>query len=277
MSRAEQGDAVATATSGRRNDAPILHINADDFGLHPDIDRGILQCVDAGRITGVSVVVGGTSIDWAAVRELAKRVDVGLHVTLVGEPWISTAKSFSSWSALVPWLLWPGHVRQLETEVRRQLEEMRDAGIEPTHIDSHQHVHVMPRIWPVVERVAREAGIARVRVPATPTRSIAKQSPAGQVLQRLSERRRSPASVPCIGIAHAGHNTPTILIHELELSGGADVELVAHPGIDTPALQARYPGWKFDWRTEQAALLSQEWGQAIARLGYGVGRPRGSA
>lgn len=252
---------------------PLLHINADDFGLHADMDRGILACVDAGRVTGVSVAVNGQSFDSLAVRALAQRVQVGLHVTLVGESWLTLPKSFKNWSTLVPWLAWPGHAAQLEREVRAQLAALQDAGVAPTHVDSHQHVHMMPTIWPAVRRMAREAGIKRVRVPATPDRRIAKQSAAGKILQYLAERRREPASMPCIGIAQAGHNTAERLAVELEAACGVDVELVAHPGIDTPELQARYPDWKFDWRTEQAALMSGEWGEAVARLGYRIAAP----
>jgi predicted glycoside hydrolase/deacetylase ChbG (UPF0249 family) len=252
---------------------PIVHVNADDFGLHADIDRGIVACVDAGRVTGISVTANGRAIEWHAVRDLARQVQVGVHVTLVGEPWITAPKLFASWSTLVPWLLWPGHAGVLEREVRAQIGAMVHAGVTPTHLDSHQHVHVMPTIWPVVMKVAKEFSIARVRVPATPDRSIAKCSPAGRVLQWLSEKRRDAASLPCIGVANAGHNTAAGLIAELEAARGADVELVAHPGIDTPELQARYPAWAFDWRTEQAALLSEEWGAAVERLGYRMAAP----
>jgi predicted glycoside hydrolase/deacetylase ChbG (UPF0249 family) len=251
----------------------ILHINADDFGLHADIDRGIVACVDAGRVTGVSVAANGQAIEWHAVHELASRVQVGAHITLVGEPWITVPRVFASWSTLVPWLLVPGHSAALEREVRAQVEAMIAAGVKPTHLDSHQHVHVMPILWPVVTKVARDFSIARVRVPATPDRSIAKRSPAGRVLQWLSEKRRGATSLPCIGIGHAGHNTAAGLIGELAAARGADVELVAHPGIDTAELQARYPAWKFDWRTEQAALLSEEWESAIDRLDYRIAAP----
>lgn len=256
---------------------PLLHINADDFGLHRDIDRGILRCVDAGRVTGVSVAANGSALDWSAVRGLAKRVNVGVHVTLVGEPWLTLPKLFANWSTLVPWLMAPGRSAVLEREVRAQVLAMREAGITPTHLDSHQHVHVMPTIWPVVLRVAEAFHIPRVRVPAVPDRRIAKRSLAGRALQWLSERRRTPESWPCIGIAHAGQNTVEILTRELASAKGADVELVAHPAIDTPELQSRYPAWRFDWKTETDALLSEEWGRAVEAAGYQFAPPTPSS
>lgn len=254
---------------------PICHINADDFGLHRDIDRGIVACVDAGRCTGISMSVNGNSVDWTLAKELASRVEVGVHATLVGEPWLSEKRFFSSWSRLMPWLLLPGARAKLEREIRLQIQTMIEHGIRPTHLDSHQHVHMMSPIWPVCVRLAAEFSIRRIRAPATPDRAIAKQSVAGKILQRMSEIRRriNPATLPCIGIAFAGHNTSEILTRELEHSRGRDIELVAHPAFDTPSLRERYGAWQFDWETERGALLGAELGETCARLGYTIRSP----
>jgi chitin disaccharide deacetylase len=253
---------------------PLCHINADDFGLHRDIDRGVIACVEAGRVTGVSVSPNGTDLQWALARELASRVDVGIHVTLVGEPWMSQKRFLSSWAKLMPWLLLPGRRALLEREMRQQIQAMLDNGITPTHLDSHQHVHPMSPIWQICRRLATEFDIRRLRVPATPTRAIAKRSFSGSVLQRLSERRAAelPDMLRCIAIAEAGHNTASRLEEELQASNGQDVELVAHPAFDTPALRERYGSWRFDWETERSALLSDEFGEACKRLGYHFGR-----
>lgn len=253
---------------------PLCYINADDFGLHRDIDRGIVACVDAGRVTGLSLSPNGTSVDWTLARELASRVDVGLHATLVGESWLSDKRLFASWSRLMPWLLLPGRKTLLEREIRLQVERMLENDLRPTHLDSHQHVHPMSPIWQLCRKLAAEYGIGRIRVPATPTRAIAKQSLSGRVLQRLSEARAAQVAgaMPCIGIAEAGHNTAARLTHELESSNQQDVELVAHPAFDTSSLRERYGFWKFDWETERNALLSEPFSEACARLGYQIGR-----
>ncbi len=253
---------------------PICHINADDFGLHREIDRGIVACVDARRCTGLSMSVNGSSVDWVLAKELAARIDVGVHVTLVGESWMSEKRFFNSWSRLMPWLLLPGRRALLEREIRLQITTMIEQGLRPTHLDSHQHVHVMSPIWHVCKSLAGEFSIPRLRTPATPARSIAKQSIAGKVLQHLSERRMRELgnALPCIGIAFAGHNTSDILIRELEAANGRDVELVAHPAFDTPSLHERYGAWKFDWETERSAILGSAFGDACARLGYRIAR-----
>ena len=255
---------------------PICHVNADDFGLHHDIDRGIVACIDAGRVTGLSLSPNGSSVDWALARELAARVQVGVHVTLVGEPWMSQTRAFASWSRLMPWLILPGSRAHLELEIRTQISALIDNGIKPTHMDSHQHVHLMSPTWALFMQMAQEFSISRIRTPVTVRRALCKRSFAGRVLQILSERRRRelPNSLPCIGLAHAGHNTVEILRREIELSDERDLELVAHPAFDTPALRERYGTWKFDWETERNALLSAQFKDACAHLNYEIAAPR---
>jgi predicted glycoside hydrolase/deacetylase ChbG (UPF0249 family) len=41
-----------------------------------------------------------------------------------------------------------------------------DAGITPTHLDGHLHVHVLPQLSPILIALAREFGIRRARCPA---------------------------------------------------------------------------------------------------------------
>src|SRR4051794_17886310 len=80
---------------------PTVLVNADDFGLHRDIDRGILDCVEAGVVQSVSFSPQGESLDWNALRNLHDRgVRVGLHVTLVGEPWLTDGRIIPGWKDL---------------------------------------------------------------------------------------------------------------------------------------------------------------------------------
>jgi predicted glycoside hydrolase/deacetylase ChbG (UPF0249 family) len=171
----------------------------------------------------------------------------------------------------MPWLMLPGRRSLLEREIRLQIQSMLERGLKPTHLDSHQHVHVISPIWGLCRRLATEFGIGRIRTPFAP---VWKDSLAGSVLQKLSKRRAlsQPAALACIGIAHAGHNTGVDLENELEMARGRDVELVAHPAFDTPSIRERYGFWKFDWETERAALLGDALGEACMRLGYRITR-----
>jgi predicted glycoside hydrolase/deacetylase ChbG (UPF0249 family) len=255
-----------------------LLVNADDFGLHADIDAGIVDCIDAGRVCSVSFSPNGKSLDWERLAQLkAKGVLVGLHLTLVGEPWLSDGRVISKWPELGKRLLTGGGAfrKQLAGEIEAQFAATDAHGIKLDHVDSHQHVHVFGAVWRPMIAAARARGIGRVRVPAAPAWAIAKHSPGGLALQWLAAGRRAerPEALPCIGVAHAGRNTVEILAGELaaaKKAGAGDLELVAHPGRDTAALQGAYPSWQFDWRTEQAALLSDEFGRAIIDNGFEI-------
>jgi predicted glycoside hydrolase/deacetylase ChbG (UPF0249 family) len=54
---------------------------------------------------------------------------------------------------------------ELHRELVAQINRVRDEGILPTHIDSHQHVHAHPAIFPVVARAAESCGIRAIRLP----------------------------------------------------------------------------------------------------------------
>jgi len=114
-----------------------LIVNADDFGQSDGINAGIIECHRSGIVTSASLMVR-----WPAARaagEYAQRapaLSVGLHVDL-GE-W---TYGEGGWRPIyeVADLNDPQSVRG---EIARQLEMFRRlAGRDPTHIDSHQHVH----------------------------------------------------------------------------------------------------------------------------------------
>ena len=257
---------------------PTLLINADDFGLHPDIDRGILTGIDAGRLTGVSVCANGPCVDWSVVRGLQQQgIDVGVHVTLVGERWLTQPWTIRKWTTLLPWLALPGRAALVRAEIAAQVDRFLEQGVRPTHLDSHQHVHVFANIWRPCQAIAGERGIPRIRVPRAASPAAVKRSSAGWVLEHLSRRRlhglNHPAAGPaCIGLAAAGHNTGEIYARELDGAQGGDVEVVAHPGFASPALQQTYAEWQFDWEAEREALLSDAFAAACDRNGYALDR-----
>lgn len=253
-----------------------LLVNADDLGLHPDIDRGIFDCIEKGRVQSVSFSPQGRSIDWKKLADLQHQgVRVGLHVTLVGEPWLTDGRLIASWKDLMKQMISraPQMRIDVEKEIERQFEACGENGVNPatlSHLDSHQHVHAFGGIWQPCIKRARKYGIPRVRVPWSPSMRAIKKNIGGIALQAIARRRRGdvPGFLPCLGIAHAGHNTATLFRSELACAGGGDVELVVHPGVNTPALQRRYADWHFDWTGERDALLSQEFADAVAASGF---------
>ena len=112
-----------------------LIVNADDFGLTEGVTQGILAAHVGGIVTSTSLMVDAPGAEHAAA--LARehpRLSVGLHFVDDG-----------------PDLDQPGHA---EREFARQLERFRAlTGSEPTHVDSHHHVHIarMPTFAALVE------------------------------------------------------------------------------------------------------------------------------
>jgi predicted glycoside hydrolase/deacetylase ChbG (UPF0249 family) len=117
--------------------ARVLIVNADDFGLTPGVNAGVMRAHEEGILTSASLMVRFPAATQAA--EYARRapgLSLGLHVDL-GE-W--TYKG-GEWETLY-------EVVSLEDpdavvdEVGRQIEAFRRlTGRDPSHIDSHQHVH----------------------------------------------------------------------------------------------------------------------------------------
>lgn len=129
-------------------------LNADDYGLSAGIDEGIVRLLDAGRLSGVSVMTTGPL--WvthaAALRPFAAAADIGLHFALTETPTERTelrkhGRPFTFGE--VQRLAWLRQLPRdvLADELARQWTRFVDVfGHPPAHIDSHQHVHQLPRI-----------------------------------------------------------------------------------------------------------------------------------
>lgn len=109
----------------------VLIVNADDFGLSSGINRGIARAHEHGIVTSASMMVRyPAAAEAAAYAREHPELSVGLHVDL-GE-WTYAG---GEWTALY-------ELGPTAEEVERQLAEFRRlVGRDPTHVDSHQHVH----------------------------------------------------------------------------------------------------------------------------------------
>jgi chitin disaccharide deacetylase len=263
-------------------DKSYLLVNADDFGLHVDINRGISECVERGRVQSVSFSANGRAVDWKKLQEWSRHgVLVGLHVTLVGERWATDGRVIRSWKDLAAQLLLRGGAikEDVNREMRRQFQLCAENGLDPrklSHVDSHQHVHVLSGVWGPCLDLAREYSIPRIRVPWCPSLKAVKKNVGGVVLQMISRRRATELDAPlaCLGLAHAGRNTAASFSYELSSAADAvnshpdGLELVVHPGVNSPDLESQYGDWQFDWTREHDALLSSQFAEAVAANGY---------
>ncbi len=251
-------------------------VTADDVGLHAGMTRGALQAHDRGLVTAVSVVANGGALE-PALEQLRDRpgLDAGVHLTLVGERPLSPPSAVPSLlardGAFLP------HVRdfalrhalggiataEVEAELRRQIERLLAGGLTLVHLNSHQHLHVLPRVFAVVLRLAEEYRIPFVRIPREPAagRRISGRSLEIAVLNGVSRNaRRRLRSAPAVrsadrtvGVMDAGRLTPERLAAVFNEIGEGVSELVCHPGVGDRELAAAY-SWGYGWDRETAAL-----------------------
>jgi predicted glycoside hydrolase/deacetylase ChbG (UPF0249 family) len=265
-----------------------LIVTADDFGLHPRIDAGILRCHREGIVTSASICASGANFAEAARCALDSGLDVGVHLTLVGEAPVSPPGTLPTlapdgrlprgYAALFRRLLL-GRIRteEIEREMDAQVARVRDAGLEVSHLDSHQHVHLHPSLLPLTLRLARRFGVRAVRAAAR-VRGLAGLRPAllAFFAHRAARRARAEGlKVPdaVLGLAETGGLSERRLLRLVEQLAPGTSELVCHPGSADAEVEATYE-WHFHWDEEARALTSRQVRERLEKSGVRLVRHR---
>ncbi len=229
-----------------------LIVSADDFGLTEGVDCGIAIAVAAGTVTSVGVMAN-LADPTAVVRLAALRpgVSLGVHLNLTtGCPLTPAAEvpslvgrdgSFNSLATLGA-RAFAGRVRRAEVtrELAAQIVRLQQAGITIDHLDSHEHVHLLPGVLGPVIALARQLGVRRMR-----THRPALLGPG----RTLEYYRRHPRRA----VSHAAKRL--VALH-LRLSG-----LATPDGMVAPSL-LREPvagGPRAEWEAIAAALPPGTW------------------
>jgi predicted glycoside hydrolase/deacetylase ChbG (UPF0249 family) len=263
-----------------------LIVTADDVGLHRGMTEGTIRAHTEGIVTACSVVANGAAFEHAVERlRDVPALAVGVHLTLVEERPISAGVPslvgandlfHESYAAFVPrYIAGQIHIGEVEREFRAQIEKLLQTGLKVTHANGHQHLHLLPRIFDVVQSLAEEYSIPYVRIVDEP-RSVSARGAAIAVLSRLGRRARSRARLrtnDCtIGVTQAGHLTdPRALIALLD-HVDRTTELVCHPGITDADLQRAYD-WGYEWNAETHALCDSTVREAIASRSIALATP----
>lgn len=252
---------------------------------------GAIEAHDRGIVTACSVVAGGPDLPRAAELLRARPdLEVGLHFCLAGAPLVSDeARSLSPRGSpfggyagfLVAWLRGSIDRRDVERELRAQLDRLRAAGLRPNHVNGHQHLHVLPGVAEIVGRVSREEGLLYVRVPDEPVVPAGPRAAAVWILALFARRARVlfrraglVMNDRAIGLVHAGHLTTARIASELRRAVGV-TELVTHPGSDNEI--GRTHEWGYDWDGERRALIDPATRAEIVRRRLRLIRPSEAA
>lgn len=155
-----------------------LRVNADDFGFTPGVTDGILEAHEKGIVTHTSIMAGGLDFDRAVVLS-GKRpgLGVGVHLTLTwGKP-LSAPSNIPSLMGAEGRLASLGEILkrflsgrldrgEVAREWEAQMQRVTRSGINPTHIDSHHHLHILPGLLPLAAQCAHQYHVPWLRRPA---------------------------------------------------------------------------------------------------------------
>ncbi len=217
-----------------------LIINADDLGLSPPINAGIIKGIEAGVVTDTSVMA---TAPFAAEAARALRdhgiVRAGIHINLDGPlGWSSPGIERHARDELERRFAQAPFLARLEAETCRQIEAFLALGLEPSHIDSHHHVHGFPAVFAIMLKRMGDYGIRAMRF-----------SPRGY---GLPSRPDIPWSSDLAAHMQALLKGKGVLTCDQMLEGAGKImeassgttELVVHPGLGGDA-----------WRDEELRVL----------------------
>lgn len=150
-------------------------LNADDFGMSNDFNKAVLDGYNSGFLTSASICANGEAFA-PAVNEIIPEcpdLGIGVHLNIIEG---QSLQDFTKTSLLTNLdgtfnngylkLMFlannPLFLEQVEREFRAQIEKVL-AFTKVDHLDSHVHVHAIPKIFEITCKLAKEYDIKQVR------------------------------------------------------------------------------------------------------------------
>ncbi|MGC1618529.1 MAG: ChbG/HpnK family deacetylase [Candidatus Acidiferrum sp.] len=278
-----------------------LIVNADDLGWTEGVNRGIAEAHRNGIVTSASLLANGAA--FASAVELARAaaaLGVGVHLNLSdGEP-IAPRELVASLvndrgelegrpeSLLLRLARRSVLLQEIEQEWDAQIQKVRDSGIEPTHLDGHRHVQMLPGLFEIALRLAKKHGIAAIRIAHEESSLRAALSAGakqkGAVVMRQGVQARglkllapdahekaeragmATADYFC-GIAQTGEMTREGVLRLLEILPEGTTELMCHPGYADDDLAKSATRLQTSRQTELEILTDTEVRNVVASQG----------
>jgi len=248
---------------------PVI-INADDFGLTEGVCNGIVRAILAGAVTATTAMVCVPGSE-GRLRRWAPEIKgyIGAHLQLTsGTPVLPPERvpslvrddgrfPSSRKAVSVP------RKEEILAEWRAQIDSLLGIGIEPTHVDSHHHIHCLSAVFPAFCEIANEYGL--------PARAVGDEM----------KRRLHDAGVSCVDKTltgwYGGNLSSTRLVQLLkesirECPESKSFEVMCHPGVvddDDLSGVSRYTA---DRGRELAALCDSALQQELAGAGFSLSR-----
>ena len=256
-----------------------LVVNADDFGFTRDVNRGIVEAHRNGILTATTLMATGAAFD-DAVR-LSREyplLDVGCHLVLVGDP------PFPRTVGQLTKAIGLGRIRIYE-EMATQVKRILDAGIVPTHLDTHKHTHLLPPVLEAVAKISEHFKIRWVRRPfdmpavyagVPVVKRLTAKGMAGMHghFSRVLVRHGCRFTDYFSGFQITGRYDAAMLASLIRSLPEGSTEFMCHPGVCTEELRNATTRLRESREQELQALTSTEVRTAIREAGVELARYR---
>jgi predicted glycoside hydrolase/deacetylase ChbG (UPF0249 family) len=215
---------------------PPVVVVADDFGLSPAVDAGILEAFQRRLISATSLMANMPDFDAAvaAARDRGLGDRLGVHLNLSEGRALSaeirecarlcSPEGTLHWRHRNVWRLDAAERRGIAAEWRAQLARVRDAGVAPSHLDSHHHVHTALAIGTIAITVAREFGVPTLRL----SRNCGPEPGfAVSLYKRFFNGRVRSAGLSRMAYFGSAHDVASVVA-----SARGPIEVMTHPQLD---------------------------------------------
>ena len=276
-------------------------MNADDFGLTDGINRAVRDLHQWGALTSATLMAAAPRFREAVeISQQQKLLGIGCHIVLVdGTPVahptsIPTLLDSSSQHGDEPRFratlgefvrdLYLGRIESahIEQEAIAQILRLQQAGVAVTHVDTHKHTHMFPRVLKGVMRAAHASNIRTIRNPFEPAWSVAETPGSGLIrtwqvrllrtlrhsFWKLIRQREFATTDGCVGVAATGTLNEATLRALLDRLPDGTFELVCHPAYMDEELMATRTRLQQSRQVELAALEALP--SILGRAGFPV-------
>jgi hopanoid biosynthesis associated protein HpnK len=265
-----------------------LIVTGDDFGSSAESNRAILRAHREGILTSASLLVNAPAVAEAvALARATPTLAVGLHLALSDSPATLPAAEldgladasgrFAADAVRAGWTCFPRRrARPLEREIRAQIEKYLVTGLPMDHLDGHQHLHMHPRVFPLLVPLLGEYGVPALRLVRDDLRRnlgldrsrLGFKLVHAALFAWLGRRcRRRARGLPIRrarrvwGLYQDGRMARDHLLGLLRDLPEGVTELYCHPSVDRGHAPGRHPDQEF------LALIDPDVKAAVARRG----------
>ncbi|MBP9822433.1 MAG: ChbG/HpnK family deacetylase [Candidatus Pacebacteria bacterium] len=257
-----------------------IRIIADDLGLNERVNEGILIALKSGWISGASLMPAGDAFfDAVKLIKESPQFDIGVHVVLVEETPLSKKEDITTLVGkngflhkdhrvfFIRYVLGLVDINDIEKESRLQIKRCLDSGVTPKFINSHQHLHLLPKVLDVFIKLAKEYDIPYIRIVNEPfgasggivrrVQSLVLRSFSHFAYSKI-DRNGLKRNDLFVGFLNAGGITSGDINFAKELSYTRPTKIIevgCHPGFENDELRERYKDWgNYGWERELKVL-----------------------